>query len=90
MFQEPCDDSVLEFVGHFYVQYVCLNLSVILLHVCCVNLSVPLTTFKEKLSLMFLVLKVIKKIVVEGYETSLRRGMKMISGSHVSEIHLLK
>ena len=50
-----------------------------MLHVCCVTLSVPLTAFKEKLSLTFLVLKVIKKIVVEGYETRLRRGRKMIS-----------
>lgn len=90
MFQVPCEDSVLKFVGHFYIQCICLNLSIILLHVCCVTLSVPLTAFKEKLSLTFLVLKVIKKIVVEGYETRLRRGRKMISGSHVSEIHLLK
>lgn len=90
VFQVPCEDSVLKFVGHFYIQCICLNLSVTLLHVYRVTLSVPRKAFKEKLSLMFLALKGIKKTVVEGYEIRLRRGRKMISGSHVSEIHLLK
>lgn len=82
MFQVPYDDPVFTFIRHFFIQCICLNLSAVLLHVC-FTLSVTLRAFKEKSSLTFLVLKVIRKMVVEGYENRLRRGRKMTGGRHV-------